>query len=129
MKNKVLEIVSKFKLKIEDDHLRVFAGRNPPSSDLFIYMFTNIKLINNMQSTTEVEVFKWVENEGKCEIADLEEDASFLDRPKETIKEDGKEKELETSGQKRKTCDDERVIISDKAEVKDFENVGKKREK
>lgn len=99
LKKKVLDIVSKFKLKIEDSHLRVFAGRNPPSSDLFIYMFTNIKLINNMQSATEVEVFKWVEKGGKCEIADLVEPASFHDRPKYTIREEGKDKDYpEVSG-------------------------------
>jgi hypothetical protein len=60
-----------FKLKIEDGHLRVFAGRTPNScgnkqvnlkDDLFIYVFTNRKLTNNLQSGLEVEVFKWVEN-------------------------------------------------------------------
>lgn len=72
-----------FKLKIGDGHLRVFAGRNPPNSDLFIYVFTNRKLINNMQSGLEFEVFKWVDadKEGKCKIVNLEEGAEFHDRP------------------------------------------------
>jgi hypothetical protein len=36
-KAKVLKIMRDFKLKIEDEHLRVFAERTQPSADLYIY--------------------------------------------------------------------------------------------
>ena len=125
--------MSKYKLKIEDDHLRVFAGRNPPHSDFFIYMFTNRKLINNMQSTTEVEIFKWVEKNGKCEIADLEEpkagDCIFHDRPKEELKDPSNNQikvKDEVKGNTKIMCADKRVIYAPTAVTKDFEKIGKK---
>jgi hypothetical protein len=37
----------------------VFAVRN--SKELFIYVLTNRRLINNMQSTVEIEVWKWTD--------------------------------------------------------------------
>lgn len=69
--------MKEFRLKVDDDHLRVFAWRNPPvlgserdasrRDDLFIYMFTNRKLINNMQSTLEVEILRWNDDRGRIE--------------------------------------------------------------
>lgn len=74
----VINKMKNFKLKLHDDHLRVFAYRTPIKledakkkldvkvtaaelqlNDLYIYMLTNRRLPNNMQSTVEVEIFKW----------------------------------------------------------------------
>jgi hypothetical protein len=42
---------------ILEGHLNIFAVRN--TNTLYFYVLTNRKLINNMQSTIEVEVWKW----------------------------------------------------------------------
>lgn len=49
----------KFKLYFTDQHLNLFCVKSTQSDDLFIYMFTNRRQINNMQSTLEVEVLKF----------------------------------------------------------------------
>lgn len=52
----------KFKLYFTDQHLNLFCVKSTQSDDLFIYMFTNRRQINNMQSTLEVEVLKFDEH-------------------------------------------------------------------
>jgi hypothetical protein len=90
-RQKVIKKMAEFKLKISDDHLRVFAYRNPKKdeelekalalksankqplqlNDLYIYTLSNRKLANNMQSPVEVEVFRW--DEKSNQIVELEE--------------------------------------------------------
>ena len=53
----------KFDLSISDQHLNVFAVKGTKQNgdetdELYIYVFTNRKMINNLQSTMEVEVWK-----------------------------------------------------------------------
>lgn len=57
----MLKHIEGYKYKIAFDHMNVFATRNPTSSDLFIYCFSNRRLVNNMNSSLEVEVLVWNE--------------------------------------------------------------------
>jgi hypothetical protein len=47
-------------MKLPEQQINLFAVRN--SETLFFYVLTNRRLINNMQSTLEIEVWKWVDN-------------------------------------------------------------------
>ena len=49
----------KFKLYFTEDHLNLFCVKSSTTDDLFIYIFTNRRQINNMQSTLEIEVLKF----------------------------------------------------------------------
>jgi len=66
-----------YKLKIDHNHLRVFAGRYPSAGAFYIYVFINRRLINNMQSPLEIEVLKWNDNTGT--ITRLEEQTTLVD--------------------------------------------------
>lgn len=46
-----------FKLMVPADHLNVFALKSQETDVLFIYVMTNRRLITNMQSTLEIEVW------------------------------------------------------------------------
>ena len=61
-REKVLKHLEGYKYKIPSEHVNVFATRNPVGSDLFIYVFSNRRLSNNMHSSLEVEVLKWSES-------------------------------------------------------------------
>lgn len=60
-RKKVIKHMETYRYRIPAEHLNVFATRNPTSSDLFIYCFSNRRLINNMHSSLEIEVLKWDE--------------------------------------------------------------------
>ena len=49
-----------FNLSISDQHLNMFAikGTQEKKNEVYIYVFSNRKMINNLQSTMEIEVFK-----------------------------------------------------------------------
>jgi hypothetical protein len=59
LKEYLLEEIKKemnfeFKLKIAEQHLNVFAIKGTNKDEVFIYVFTNRKKLNNMQSPLEV---------------------------------------------------------------------------
>ena len=51
---------------VPERHLNIFAVSE--ASTVYFYVFTNRKLINNMQSTLELEVWKW--NHGETQLVD-----------------------------------------------------------
>jgi len=58
------ELNESFKLMIPDHHLNLFAVRD---DQLYFYVLTNRRLINNLQSALEIEIWRWNDSDNCIE--------------------------------------------------------------